>query len=182
MISEKEKMLSGQLYKASDPELYQMRQKSRQNMVTFNKELERQQACLLLKDWFGATGEHITINPQFTCDYGSHIYVGENFYANANCTFLDVCEIRIGNNALIGPNVQMLTPLHPLNAKERISGLEYGAPIMIGDNVWIGGGATVLPGVTLGDNVVVGAGSVVTKSFGNNVAIAGNPAKIIKYL
>ena len=108
--------------------------------------------------------------------------MGENFYANFNCTFLDVCEIRIGDNAMLGPNCQLLTPLHPLDAIERISGLEYGAPITIGNNVWLGGGATILPGVTLGDNVVVGAGAVVTKSFEDNVVIAGNPAKIIKIL
>ena len=122
------------------------------------------------------------MNPRFVCDYGSNIYVGENFYANYNCTMLDICEIHIGDNAMFGTNCQLLTPLHPLDAKERISGLEYGAPITIGDNAWFGGGVTILPGVTLGDNVVVGAGAVVTKSFGDNVVLAGNPAKIIKTL
>lgn len=182
MASEKEKMLAGQLYNAADAELRQLREKTRQNIMLFNNELDRQKASNLLRTWFGATGEHITINPQFTCDYGSNIYVGDNFYANANCTFLDVCEIRIGDNAMIGPNTQLLTPLHPLNAKERVSGLEYGAPITVGDNIWIGGGVTILPGVTLGNNVVVGAGSVVTKSFGDNLVLAGNPAKVIKKL
>ena len=93
---------------------------------------------------------------------------------------LDVCPIRIGDNAMLGPNCQFLTPLHPLDPVERNSGIEYGAPITIGDNFWAGGGVTILPGVTLGDNVVVGAGAVVTKSFGDNVVLAGNPAKIIK--
>ena len=97
-------------------------------------------------------------------------------------TMLDVCPITIGKNALFGPNCQLLTPLHPLDAQERISGIEYGAPITIGDNFWAGGGVTILPGVTLGDNVVVGAGSVVTKSYGDNVVLAGNPARIIKEL
>ena len=93
---------------------------------------------------------------------------------------LDVCPIRIGDNALLGPNCQLLTPLHPFDPVERNSGIEYGAPITIGDNFWAGGGVTILPGVILGDNVVVGAGAVVTKSFGDNVVLAGNPAKIIK--
>ncbi|WP_019781311.1 sugar O-acetyltransferase, partial [Streptococcus sobrinus] len=124
----------------------------------------------------------ITVHPRFVCDYGSNIYVGENFYANYDCTFLDVCEIRIGDNAMFGPNCQLLTALHPLDAEERIRGKEYGSPITIGDNVWCGAGATILPGVNLGDNVVVGAGSVVTKSFGDNVVLAGNPARMIKDL
>ena len=124
--------------------------------------------------------ENAWINPPFYCDYGSHIEVGKNFYANYNLTMLDVCPITIGKNAMIGPNCQFLTPLHPLDPDERNSGLEYGTPITIGDNFWAGGGVTILPGVTLGDNVVAGAGAVVTKSFGDNVVLAGNPARVIK--
>ncbi|MDQ0222713.1 sugar O-acetyltransferase [Streptococcus moroccensis] len=180
MQSEREKMLAGQLYDTSDQELSRLRLEARQKMQAFNNELDGQKRSAILKEWFGSTGERLYVEPQFSCDYGCHIHVGENFYANFNCTLLDVCEIRIGDNALLGPNVQILTPLHPLEAGPRISGLEYGAPITIGDNVWIGGGAIILPGVTLGDNVVVGAGAVVTKSFGDNVLIAGNPARIIK--
>ncbi|MGT2665907.1 sugar O-acetyltransferase [Streptococcus rifensis] len=180
MLTEREKMLAGQLYDASEQELSRLRLEARQKMQAFNNELDGQKRTTILKTWLGSTGENLLIEPRFVCDYGSNIHVGENFYANFNCTFLDVCEIRIGDNALLGPNVQLLTPLHPLEAGPRISGLEYGAPITIGDNVWIGGGATVLPGVTLGDNVVVGAGAVVTKSFGDNVVIAGNPARVIK--
>ncbi|MGT2636723.1 sugar O-acetyltransferase [Streptococcus ratti] len=182
MTTEKEKMLAGQLYDAGDAELKRLRLAARDKMAVFNGELDRGRRQELLKNWFGTTGSHIMIEPNFSCDYGCNIHVGENFYANFNCTFLDVCEIHIGDNAMIGPNTQLLTPLHPLNAKERISGLEYGAPIIIGNNVWIGGGVTVLPGVCLGHNIVVGAGSVVTKSFGDNVLIAGNPARIIKEL
>ena len=182
MTSEKEKMLAGQLYNAGDAELAAMRLEARQKMYLFNNAEEREKQTKILKTLLRETGENITMEPRFVCDYGSNIYVGENFYANYNCTMLDVCEIHIGDNAMFGPNCQLLTPLHPLDAKERISGLEYGAPITIGNNAWFGGGVTILPGVTLGNNVVVGAGSVVTKSFGDNVVLAGNPAKIIKTL
>lgn len=182
MTSEKEKMLAGQLYDAGDSDLLAMRLHARKQITLFNNEEDRQKRKEIIKSLFGSTGDNLLMEQSFVCDYGSNIYVGENFFANYNCTMLDVCEIHIGDNAMIGPNCQFLTPLHPLDAKERISGLEYGAPITIGDNVWLGGGVTILPGITLGNNVVVGAGAVVTKSFGDNVVIAGNPAKIIKTL
>lgn len=182
MMTEKEKMLAGQLYNAGDAELKEMRQRRRELMETFNNEIDGDKRSQILKNWLGKTGQNIYMESRFVCDYGSNIYVGENFYANFNTTMLDVCEIRIGDNAMFGPNCQLLTPLHPLDAQERISGLEYGAPITIGDNVWLGGGVTILPGVTLGDNVVVGAGAVVTKSFGDNIVLGGNPARIIKTL
>ncbi|MGL5750647.1 MAG: sugar O-acetyltransferase, partial [Paraclostridium sp.] len=113
-------------------------------------------------------------------DYGYNIHVGENFYANFNCIMLDVCEIRIGKNVMLAPNVQLYAAYHPIDAKTRISGLEYGAPITIGDNVWIGGGAIVNPGITIGDNVVIGSGSVVTKDIPANCVAVGNPCKVIK--
>ena len=179
-MTEKEKMLAGELYDAGDPELVALRQQARIYRQQVNQEMDGEKRSVLMKEWLGKTGEKLYVETPVTLDYGCHISVGERFFANFNWTVLDTCPVTIGDNAMLGPNVQFYTALHPLNAQERIAGLEYGAPITIGDNVWIGGGAVILAGVTLGNNVVVGAGSVVTKSFGDNVVIAGNPARIIK--
>ena len=181
-MTEKEKMLAGQMYDASDPELAALRHQARIYRDQVNRELDSAKRNQLMKEWLGKTGEHFHVETPVTLDYCCHISVGERFYANFNWTVLDTCPVTIGDNAMLGPNVQFYTALHPLDAQERIAGPEYGAPITIGDNVWIGGGAMILAGVTLGDNVVVGAGSVVTKSFGDNVVIAGNPARVIKKL
>ncbi|HFR3342924.1 TPA: sugar O-acetyltransferase [Streptococcus suis] len=179
--TEKEKMLAGQMYNAADSELVALRQQARVYRQAFNAaELDSSKRTEIAKQWLGTTGERIYIEAPLTLDYGCNIHVGEDFYANFNWTVLDTCPVTIGKNAMLGPNVQFYTALHPLKAEERIAGPEYGAPIEIGDNVWIGGGAIILAGVILGDNVVVGAGSVVTKSFGDNVVLAGNPARVIK--
>ncbi len=182
MKSEKEKMVSGDLYKAADPELLKERINARRLTRLFNESLETDdnKRMELLKELFGSTGESLYIEPAFRCDYGYNIHVGENFYANFDCVFLDVCEIRIGDNCFIAPGVHIYTATHPLNASERISGAEYGKPIHIGDNVWIGGRAVINPGVTIGNNVVIASGAVVTKDVPDNVVVAGNPAKIIK--
>lgn len=178
--TEKEKMIAGELYFANDPELVSDRMFARSQSQIINQAESAELRSQLLKETFGRTGKKIYMEPVINFDYGYNIFVGENFYANFNCTFLDVSTIEIGDNCMFAPNVQLYTATHPLHPVKRNSGLEYAKPIKIGDNVWLGGGVIVTPGVTLGNNVVVGAGSVVTKSFPDNAVIAGNPARIIK--
>lgn len=178
--TEKEKMIAGELYFANDPELVADRMFARSQSQIINQAESAELRSQLLKETFGRTGKKIYMEPVINFDYGYNIFVAENFYANFNCTFLDVSTIEIGDNCMFAPNVQLYTATHPLHPVKRNSGLEYAKPIKIGDNVWLGGGVIVTPGVTLGNNVVVGAGSVVTKSFPDNVVIAGNPARIIK--
>lgn len=178
--TEKEKMIAGELYFANDFELVADRMFARSQSQIINQAESAELRSQLLKETFGRTGKKIYMEPVINFDYGYNIFVGENFYANFNCTFLDVSTIEIGDNCMFAPNVQLYTATHPLHPVKRNSGLEYAKPIKIGNNVWLGGGVIVTPGVTLGDNVVVGAGSVVTKSFPDNVVIAGNPARIIK--
>lgn len=178
--TEKEKMIAGELYFANDPELVADRMFARSQSQIINQAESAELRSQLLKETFGRTGKKIYMEPVINFDYGYNIFVGENFYANFNCTFLDVSTIEMGDNCMFAPNVQLYTATHPLHPVKRNSGLEYAKPIKIGNNVWLGGGVIVTPGVTLGDNVVVGAGSVVTKSFPDNVVIAGNPARIIK--
>lgn len=180
--SEKEKMIAGALYFASDPELVADRKKAREQMALINQQPDTYIRRQLIEETFGKVGVGTYIEPMIQFDYGYNISVGKNFYANFNNVFLDVCPIEIGDNCMFGPNVQLYTAEHPLQAAKRNSGMESGKRIIIGNNVWIGGGAIVLPGVTLGDNVVVAAGAVVTKSFPENCVIAGNPARIIKEL
>lgn len=124
--------------------------------------------------------ENIYFEPPFHCEYGNHIEVGENFYANVNCIMLDVGKITIGDNVLFGPNVSIYTAGHPIHPESRNSDYEYGIPVTIGSNVWIGGSCVILPGVSIGNNVVIGAGSVVTKDIPDNVCAAGNPCRVIR--
>ena len=124
--------------------------------------------------------ENIYFEPPFHCEYGNHIEVGENFYANVNCIMLNVGKITIGDNVLFGPNVSIYTAGHPIHPESRNSGYEYGIPVTIGSNVWIGGSCVILPGVSIGNNVVIGAGSVVTKVIPDNVCAAGNPCRVIR--
>ncbi|MGX7329649.1 chorismate mutase [Enterococcus bulliens] len=180
MKTEKEKMIAGELYFSADPELVADRTFAREQMRLINGETDPAIREQLIKETFGKVANHAYMEANVRFDYGYNIFLGKNFYANFDTVFLDVCPITFGDNCMIGPNVKLYTATHPLNPIKRNSGLEDGAPITVGDNAWIGGGATLLAGVTLGDNVVVGAGSVVTKSFPDNVVIAGNPAQIIR--
>ncbi|WP_348920947.1 chorismate mutase [Enterococcus rotai] len=178
--SERQKMIDGELYFAGDPELATARKFAREQMKLINREEDTQIRRQLVEETFGSTGTGSYIEPSISFDYGFNIHVGKNFYANFNSIFLDICPITIGDNCMFGPNAQLYAATHPLHPVKRNSGLEYGKPITIGDNVWLGGGVIIAPGVTLGNNVVVAAGAVVTKSFPDNCVIGGNPAKIIK--
>ncbi|GAA4833476.1 maltose acetyltransferase domain-containing protein [Paenibacillus vulneris] len=180
--TEKEKMLAGELYLASDPELTKDRENARKLTRLFNQTIETDydKRTELLKQLFGSTGENLYMEPTFRCDYGYNIHVGNHFYANFDCVILDVCEVRIGENCFIAPGVHIYTATHPLNPFERVSGAEFGKPVTIGNNVWIGGRAVINPGVTIGDNVVIASGAIVTKDVPSNVVVGGNPAKVIK--
>lgn len=179
--SEKEKMLSGDYYSAVDEELVRERDYARNLTYEFNhtRPTEKEKRLEILKQLIAAKGS-IHIEAPFYCDYGYNIEVGENFYANYGCTILDVNKVKIGDNVLLAPNVQIYTATHPIDPMERIAGKEYAEPIVIGNNVWVGGGTVICPGVRIGDNVTIGAGSVVTKDIPDNVVAAGNPCRVIK--
>lgn len=183
-MTEKEKMLAGELYNPADPELRKMHLRAKKLFGKYNKidPANEKKQDKLIKKIFGKTGKNVRVQPPFYCDYGINISVGDNFFANYGCIILDVNKVTIGKNCILAPNVSLFSATHPVRAEERYNGVELGKPITIGDNCWIGGGAVINPGVTLGDNVVVASGAVVTKSFGSNVVIGGNPAKIIKEL
>ncbi|WP_249870601.1 sugar O-acetyltransferase [Oceanobacillus saliphilus] len=184
MKTEKQKMIDGELYNPADAELVAGRLHARKMTRLYNQTTEEEDELRtkMLKELFGSTGETLYIEPNFRCDYGYNIHVGENFYANFDCTILDVCEVRIGDNCFMAPSVHLYTATHPLNPNERKAGIEYGKPITIGDNVWLGGGSIVNPGVTIGNNVVIASGAVVTKEVPDNVVVGGNPARVIKEL
>ena len=181
--TEREKMLNGELYLATDRELTKMRLKARELLHGFNIQTQPKQMGMrieLMYCLFGSIGSNFTIEPPFYCDYGCHIVAGDNLYINYDCTILDCSMVYLGNNVLIAPKVQIYTAYHPTDPQVRLSGKELAAPVSIGNNVWLGGGAIVCPGVTIGDNVTIGAGSVVTKDIPNNVVAVGNPCRVIK--
>ena len=181
MQTEKEKMLAGELYDALDPELVDARERARDLCHDLNASREREQEARrrILTELFGSGGDSVWMQPPFFCDYGSNIYLGERVYFNFNCVILDVCDVKIGAFTFFGPAVQVYTATHPMNAQLRRT-QEFGRPISIGSDVWVGGGAIICPGVTIGSKSVIGAGSVVTKDVPDGVFAAGNPCRIIR--
>lgn len=182
--TEKQKMLSGELYLAADEELSSGRQRARRLTRIYNstREDEQPKRLEILAELFGSVGPKVEIEPPFYCDYGSNIYAANGLYMNFGCIILDCHQVNIGENLLCGPNVQIYTAFHPTDPQIRLSGLELAAPIHIGNNVWIGGGSIICPGVTVGDNSTIGAGSVVVKDIPANVVVAGNPCRVIRQL
>lgn len=181
-MNQKERMLRGLPYKAWLDNLEEERESCKEKIYEFNMlpPKERDKIPSLLKKLLGKTGEEVWIEPPFHCDYGWNIEVGENFFANYGLTILDVGKVTIGDNVQFAPGVSIYTAGHPLHPISRNSGYEYGIPITIGNNVWIGGNVIILPGVTIGDNAVIGAGSVVTKDIPDNMIAVGNPCRVIR--
>ena len=182
----KERMAANLPYKAWMDGLAEDRQECRKKIYKFNNmspDQEEESLKYLKEEILGKAGSgFFIIEKPFRCDYGYNIEIGDNFFANYNFVVLDVGKVKIGNNVQIAPNVGLYTAGHPLHPDSRNSGYEYGIDITIGDNVWLGGGVIVLPGVTIGDNAVIGAGAVVTKDIPANAIAAGNPAKVIRYI
>ncbi|REA62806.1 sugar O-acetyltransferase [Dyadobacter luteus] len=184
MKTEKEKMLAGELYNALDPELTEMRTQARLLMLELNngREDEPEKRLGILKKLIPNSGSDLWLQPPFYCDYGSNMIVGDKVFFNFNCVVLDVNQVTIGSRTLFGPNVQIYTATHPLDHVTRATGLESAKPITIGEDVWVGGGAIICPGVTIGSRSIIGAGSVVTKDIPDDVIAAGNPCRIIRSL
>lgn len=180
MRTEQEKMLAGELYDASSPEIQVELAATMVWLARYNAALDRPgtERRTLLVERLAAVGEGAAIRPPFHCDYGFNISLGASVFINFNCVILDVVAVTIGDKTQIGPGVQILTADHPHAPAEREAGLEFGRPIHIGRNVWIGGGAIVLPGVTIGDNALIGAGSVVTRDVPAGATAFGNPARL----
>ncbi len=180
MASEKQKMLAGELYVATGEELAADARRVAEWMDRYNASIAATQRdhAALLREMLAEVGEGAYIRPPFHCDYGYNISLGKGVFLNFNCIILDVVKVTIGDRTQIGPGVQILTADHPRDAAQRRAGLEFGRPVTIGADVWIGGGAIVLPGVTIGDGVIVGAGAVVTRDVPAGATVVGNPARV----
>ncbi|MET3667735.1 sugar O-acetyltransferase [Caulobacter sp. 1776] len=179
MKTQKQRMLAGELYTADDPELQADQAANQAWMDRYNAPGQDQRPALLAEH-LGAVGERVTIRAPFHCDYGYNIKIGDGVFLNFGCVILDVAEVTIGEATAIGPGVQILTADHPRDPVLRRTGQETGRPIHIGANVWIGGGALILPGVTIGDDAVIGAGAVVTRDVAPGVTVVGNPARPVR--
>lgn len=180
-MMEKEKMLKSELYNSNDKELFNELLNAKKACVKYNNLFldDMEKGNEIIRNLFNSTGKEFLIMPNFHCDYGFNISIGEKFYANHNLVILDCNKVSFGDNVFIGPNCGFYAATHPIDKDVRKE-LEYSKPIKVGNDVWIGGGVTVLPGVTIGDNVVIGAGSVVTKDIPSNVVAYGNPCRVVK--
>jgi maltose O-acetyltransferase len=181
MKTEQQKMLAGELYDPLDPALVAARTQARDLCQALNatREAEQDERRRILRALFGAGGDTVWMQPPFFCDYGTNIALGERVFFNFNCVVLDVCPVRIGSFTLFGPAVQIYTAMHPFDAALRRR-QEFGKPVEIGADVWVGGGAIILPGVRIGSRAVIGAGSVVTRDVPEGVFAAGNPCRVIR--
>ena len=177
MRTEKQKMLAGELYRAADPELQAELAVTRAWLTRYNRADSAEECRALLLERLGNVGTSVEVRPPFFCDYGFNIRLGDKVFLNYNCVILDVVDVVIGDATQIGPAVQIYTADHPRDPRQRKSGLELGRRVEIGRDVWIGGGAIILPGITVGDCAVIGAGSVVTRDVPPGVTVAGNPAR-----
>ncbi|MCG3122747.1 MAG: Maltose O-acetyltransferase [Phycisphaerales bacterium] len=175
-------MLAGELYLASDPQLVAMRRNARRLTRLFNATTEEQtgRRAELIRELFGSVGPRFEIEPDFRCDYGCHIHAGDNLFINFGCVMLDCARITLGSNVLIGPGVHFYAATHPTDPFIRATGQEYAKPITVGSDVWIGGHATICPGVTIGDGVTIGAGAVVTRDVPPGAVVVGNPARPVR--
>jgi maltose O-acetyltransferase len=178
--TEKEKMLAGEVYNCLDPDLDAERQRAKELIRLYNMTEAMPERHTILQQLLGQIGENSIIEPPFYCSYGQNIHIGDYVFLNVLCTILDCNEVHIGHHVMIGPAVQIYTAAHLLQAEPRIQGLEVGKPIVIEDNVWLGGGAILLPGVRIGRNAVVGAGAVVARNVPANTVVVGNPARVIR--
>jgi maltose O-acetyltransferase len=178
--TEKEKMLAGEMYNCLDPDLEAIRQNTKKLLRLYNQTETAPERQSILQQLLGHIGQDSIIEPPFYCTYGQNIHLGDRVYLNVLCTILDCNEVRIGNHVMVGPAVQIYTAAHMLQAEPRNQGWEVAKSIVIEDNVWLGGGAILLPGVRVGRNAVVGAGAVVTRNVPANTVVVGNPARVIR--
>ncbi len=183
-MTEREKMLAGEPYTAADPELAALNLRAQELLRAFNASppADAEGRRELIRRLFGAAGANCEVKQPFFCDYGAHISVGDNFFANYDCVVLDCNLVRIGHNVMFGPKVQVYTAHHPLDPGVRRTLAEMASPVHIGDDVWVGGGAVICPGVTVGAGTTIGAGSVVTRDLPPRVLAAGNPCRVIREL
>ena len=181
-MTEKDKMLSGEMYNSGDNELVLERTNCKERCYDYNQLRPSQltEKGIVIRKLFGKVGNSFVIEPTLWCDYGYNIEIGDNFYSNHNIVILDCCKVTFGDNVFIGPNCGFYSAGHPIDVSVRNSELEYASAITVGNNVWIGGGSSILPGVTIGDNCTIGGGSVVVKSIPPNSIAVGNPCKVIR--